>query len=359
MYKNGALEFFNHPEGIVEKEADGYKYVYQFKDHLQNLRLSYSDRNKDRVITQDEIIQEKNYYPFGMTHSGYNSTLRGRNHNYGFNGKEEQSELGLEWHDFGARNYDGAIGRWMSPDPLSEEFSSWSPYNSMMNNPINLIDPDGRAAFSPIYDTGGNFLGTDDQGLQGKAIVMEAENFEQGMSHEDALSNNLGTEGLKDGAAGEKLIKNYNGLKDRPDYDGKITLSEANDWYRNGGGKPLFVDLSKVDLGFISSEQFKSVGSTKPIQTLFDSEDGAIYGNVTFTYEGENKVSAAPDVYDFGRHNRRSTASSPLTRIKENAKRGIRNAATVGGRIVADRSPFNLHNKEFKINFYGKGNISN
>lgn len=36
-------------------------------------------------------------------------------------------------------------GRWMSLDPLSEEFPSWSPYNFVMNNPINMIDPDGRA----------------------------------------------------------------------------------------------------------------------------------------------------------------------------------------------------------------------
>lgn len=78
------------------------------------------------------------------------------------------------------------VSRWMSPDPLSDEFPSWSPYNFVYNNPIIYIDPDGRAAFSPIYGIDGAFLGTDDQGLQGKAIVMEAENFEQGMSHEDA-----------------------------------------------------------------------------------------------------------------------------------------------------------------------------
>lgn len=36
-------------------------------------------------------------------------------------------------------------GRWMSPDPLSEEFPSWSPYNYAMNNPINNIDPTGLA----------------------------------------------------------------------------------------------------------------------------------------------------------------------------------------------------------------------
>lgn len=30
----------------------------------------------------------------------------------------------------------------------------------------------------------------------------------------------------------------------------------------------------------------------------------------------------------------------------------------LAGRMYADRSPFNLHNKPFKINFYGNGKIS-
>ncbi|WP_175392717.1 DUF6443 domain-containing protein [Aquimarina megaterium] len=153
VYKNGILEFFNHPEGIVEKEADGYKYVYQFKDHLQNLRLSYSDKNKDGTISQDEIIQEKNYYPFGMTHSGYNNTLRGRNHNYGFGNKEEQDELSLEWLDFGARNYDASLGRWMNLDPLAEQMRRHSPYNYAFDNPIRFIDPDGMAPEDIVINT--------------------------------------------------------------------------------------------------------------------------------------------------------------------------------------------------------------
>ncbi|MFM7017594.1 hypothetical protein [Flavobacterium sp.] len=37
-----------------------------------------------------------------------------------------------------------AAGIWMSPDPLSEEYPNWSPYSYTMDNPINLIDPDGR-----------------------------------------------------------------------------------------------------------------------------------------------------------------------------------------------------------------------
>ncbi|NQX96909.1 MAG: hypothetical protein HRT73_03395 [Flavobacteriales bacterium] len=37
------------------------------------------------------------------------------------------------------------ISRWLSPDPLSSEFPSWSPYNYAADNPIFYTDPDGRA----------------------------------------------------------------------------------------------------------------------------------------------------------------------------------------------------------------------
>ena len=36
-------------------------------------------------------------------------------------------------------------GRWMSPDPLSEEFPDYSPYTFCFNNPMRFVDPDGMA----------------------------------------------------------------------------------------------------------------------------------------------------------------------------------------------------------------------
>ncbi|NRR91374.1 RHS repeat-associated core domain-containing protein [Winogradskyella undariae] len=147
------LKFFSQPEGYVESNNNGgYDYVYQYKDHLGNIRLSYSDADNNGSVDSSEIIEEKNYYPFGLQHKGYNNVINGTEHPYGFNGKEEQNELGLEWLDFGARNYDASLGRWFSIDALAEFYSLVSPYNYSINNPVKYTDPDGMAPQDVIIE---------------------------------------------------------------------------------------------------------------------------------------------------------------------------------------------------------------
>ncbi|WP_282037038.1 DUF6443 domain-containing protein [Aquimarina algiphila] len=144
IYKNGNLEFFNHPEGIVEKEADGYKYVYQFKDHLNNVRVSYSDKNKDGSIAQDEIIEENNYYPFGLQHKGYNNSVRGRkNNHHTYLNQEFNDELGLNWHSYKWRNADPAIARFFGSDPIAEDYYYQTNYQFASNNPVWKIEVEG------------------------------------------------------------------------------------------------------------------------------------------------------------------------------------------------------------------------
>ncbi|MDM1555979.1 MULTISPECIES: RHS repeat domain-containing protein, partial [Chryseobacterium] len=89
-----------------------------------------------------EVLEENNYYPFGLKHEEYNGLAGNLNYNYKYNGKELQ-ESGM--YDYGARMYMPDLGRWGVVDPLAEKMTRHSPYNYAYNNPTRFIDPDGRA----------------------------------------------------------------------------------------------------------------------------------------------------------------------------------------------------------------------
>ena len=147
------LKFISHPEGYIEpNNQGGYDYIFHYKDHLGNIRLSYKDTNNNGSVDSSEIKEENNYYPFGLKHKGYNNVVNGTDYPYGYlacpersrRRKEENDELGLEWLDFGARNYDASLGRWMNIDPKADKYYQLSPYQAMANNPIVFVDPDGE-----------------------------------------------------------------------------------------------------------------------------------------------------------------------------------------------------------------------
>ena len=65
---------------------------------------------------------------------------------FGFNGKEKDDEIKGAGNavDFGARIYDGRLGRWLSVDPMVRKYPGFTPYNFAINNPLCWIDKDGR-----------------------------------------------------------------------------------------------------------------------------------------------------------------------------------------------------------------------
>jgi RHS repeat-associated protein len=64
------------------------------------------------------------------------------------------TELGLSWNDYGARNADPLLGRWMNVDPLAEMYTPVSGYSLVLNNPISLIDPSGMSVEGDILIVG-------------------------------------------------------------------------------------------------------------------------------------------------------------------------------------------------------------
>ena len=60
----------------------------------------------------------------------------------------------MSWNDYGARWYDGSVGRFTSVDPLADHPNQigMSPYSAFWNNPILYDDPDGQCPFCPWLD---------------------------------------------------------------------------------------------------------------------------------------------------------------------------------------------------------------
>ena len=134
IYENGAVSKILTDEGYITFTGATPVYHYYLKDHQGNNRV---------VINQAGTVEQvTHYYPFGGL---MGESTSGGVQPYKYNGKELDRVHGLDLFDYGARFYDPQIGRWQVIDPNTEQYFGWSPYNYVTNNPLNLIDPDGRS----------------------------------------------------------------------------------------------------------------------------------------------------------------------------------------------------------------------
>jgi len=83
-----------------------------------------------------EIVEENNYYPFGLKHKGYNNVVNGTDHKYEYGNKELEEDLGLNTIAYGWRDYDPAIARFNKIDRFAGKFRELTPYHFGANNPI-------------------------------------------------------------------------------------------------------------------------------------------------------------------------------------------------------------------------------
>ncbi|MFN0293022.1 DUF6443 domain-containing protein [Pedobacter helvus] len=152
IYENNALSFFGMPEGRVRATGSSLAYEYFIKDHQGNVRVSF-EAHTANGITSARLTQENHYYPFGLSIKGaaIKTILPTAANKYLYNnGSELNDDFSDDPNIYSTffREYDPAIGRMLSVDPLADKFSSWSQYNYSMNSPSNLNDPTGAAPYN-------------------------------------------------------------------------------------------------------------------------------------------------------------------------------------------------------------------
>jgi RHS repeat-associated protein len=137
---NAALTLAN-----IKAPKNGYAYIYVSNEsdeyvYFDNVKVAH---------TRGRIIEENHYYAFGLKIAGISSKKLGDDNEgslrneYGYNDKELWEEGDLNWLDYGFRNYDPQIGRFLQIDPLSSKYSMLSPFLYAFNDPIANVDEDG------------------------------------------------------------------------------------------------------------------------------------------------------------------------------------------------------------------------
>ena len=139
IYENGTLKMILIEDGYVTFDSNSQPvYHFYLQDHLGNNRVVAN--------ASGQVEQVNHYYPYGglMAESTGGDVQR-----YKYNGKELDRMLGLDWYDYGARHYDGALTMWGTMDPLCEKYYGISPYVYCGDDPINAFDPDGKTIYIP------------------------------------------------------------------------------------------------------------------------------------------------------------------------------------------------------------------
>ena len=117
---------------------------------MGNVRATITDRKFLTLTGTDpkykaELVTATDYYAYGSPMKGRTYTAQTGSYRFGYNGKENDNEVKGEGNslDFGARIYDSRLGRWLSVDPITEDYPELTPYQFASNTPIQAIDLDG------------------------------------------------------------------------------------------------------------------------------------------------------------------------------------------------------------------------
>lgn len=188
------------------------------------------------------------YYPFGSTLPTRSWNDASGQYRYGFNGKEKDSEKAYDNYDFGARIYDGRLGRFLKLDALIKNFPWNTPYAFAENDVISCMDLDGLERY---FTVGGLYLGQ--IGTSNQILIVKSKDiYEKYKDNAEELLKNSSAMSAQSNDVKKKIIKTIY----HREFPGNISVMID-----------LFYDVNKL---FASKTSALSYGNTKPTQyTIF------------------------------------------------------------------------------------------
>ena len=151
----GAPVSWNDPSNPDDPQA-GYGYIANDTTKEETFFYHSDHLGSTSYITDDHanITQYDAYLPYGELLVDEHSSSEELP--YKFNGKQFDEETGLYY--YGARYLNPMASIWYGVDPLTEKYMSTSGYIYVLNNPIRLLDPNGKDIASAIAETVGTFV---------------------------------------------------------------------------------------------------------------------------------------------------------------------------------------------------------
>ena len=146
---------WNDPSNPDDPQA-GYGYIPNDTTKEETFFYHSDHLGSTSYITDDKanITQYDAYLPYGELLVDEHSSSEDLP--YKFNGKQFDEETGLYY--YGARYLNPMASIWYGVDPLTEKYMSTSGYIYVLNNPIRLLDPNGKDIASAIAETVGTFV---------------------------------------------------------------------------------------------------------------------------------------------------------------------------------------------------------